>query len=238
MATPSLPIFCVFCHEVISRHPPFKGRLRDLTGQVFHRLTAQHYAYTNSKTGQAFWCCTCSCGGMAIVARSRLLAGNTRSCGCLHKEIVAQICLERSRTHGFSNTPSYMRWKGLIARCTNPKNPSYQHYGGRGITVCAQWLSSYETFARDMGEPPPKKYLERRDNNGPYSPENCYWATGTEQANNKRNNRLLTYDGMTCTLAEWARRTGIPIGRIAKRLSLGWDVSRTLTLPKDKRFKH
>lgn len=111
----------------------------------------------------------------------------------------------------------------MIARCTNQKNSAYRHYGNRGIVVCAQWLGDFMAFYRDMGpRPSPQHTLERVDNDGPYSKENCVWATKIVQANNTRKNRPLEIDGRTMTLAQWARFVGISIGTIWKRLDLGW----------------
>ena len=94
----------------------------------------------------------------------------------------------------------------MLERCRNPHNISYPDYGGRGITVCERW-HDFSCFYRDMGDPPPGTQLERRDNNQPYAPDNCYWVTRLEQANNKRNNVKLTFDGQTLSLSQWSERT-------------------------------
>jgi len=119
----------------------------------------------------------------------------------------------------------------MIQRCSNPNHPDYRHYGGRGIRVCERWLQA-ETFLADMGERPSAQHtLERKDNNGPYSPDNCRWATQIEQCQNLRKSRLLEYQGETLTIAEWARRAGLSPGALWGRLDRGWSVERALTTP-------
>lgn len=234
MANASVPNFCAYCHHGI---PSLPRLLRiNLTGRVFHRLTVQHYMEQRLK--RSYWCCACTCGNTTVAQGYLLTKGATGSCGCWRDEMMHDIMPQRLRRHGQTGTTLYVRWLGIIARCTNPNVPAYKNYGGRGITMCPRWRDSFATFAADMGEPPVGMHLERRNNDGPYSPENCYWATRTEQANNKRNNALLTWHGMTHTLAEWARRTGIPAPTVYRRLKLGWDVDHALSLPVDRRFSH
>jgi hypothetical protein len=129
-------------------------------------------------------------------------------------------------------TRFYTIWLHMNARCGDPRVPSYKHYGGRGITVCDRWHHNFEAFVDDMHPTyTDGMTIERIDNDGPYSPENCRWATQAEQALNKRNNRLLTYDGHTQPLAAWAREYGLGISCLWLRLSRGWPVERALTEP-------
>lgn len=108
--------------------------------------------------------------------------------------------------------PLYPTWYGMVARCQNPKAQSYRNYGGRGITVCDRWLESFENFYADMGDRPSNKHsLDRIDNDGPYSPENCRWATWEEQANNRRNNVWIEFQGERLSAAQWSRRLGVAI---------------------------
>jgi hypothetical protein len=226
MATSSVPDLCAYCHQEM---PPLSSQwVIDLSGKTFGRLRVHHFAHT--KRQKSYWCCTCVCGVVCIKQGVLLSSGLTRSCGCLLREN-QQARITANTTHQQTGTVLYTRWAGMIGRCTNPANAAYADYGGRGITVCPQWRASFEIFARDMGEPPPETWLERRDNNGPYSPENCYWATLYQQANNKRNNRWITYDGMTQTLAQWCRMTGIGHTTILHRLKHGWTLERALTTP-------
>jgi hypothetical protein len=111
----------------------------------------------------------------------------------------------------------------MLNRCCNENNPRYPDYGGRGIRVCKRW-HQYENFLEDMGRKPPRTFLERRNNNKNYSPSNCYWATAQQQAWNKRNNRKLTYKGVTLPLTEWARRLGIRHATLRERLERNWPL--------------
>ena len=138
----------------------------------------------------------------------------------------------RLRSHGLSYSPEYRAWQTMRLRCINPKNAAWPNYGGRGVTVCEAWLDDPTQFYRDMGpKPSPKHELDRIDNDGPYSPENCRWVTRKINDRNRRNNHLLQHDGATCTVAEWAERTGLTTVLIAHRIKAGWSVARTLTTP-------
>lgn len=234
MADISMPHFCLSCHQEI---PVLPALLRkNLVGCVFGRLTVQHFAQTRKK--KSSWCCACTCGGASTVVTYSLISGETTSCGCWRHEVLHERLPQHNRRHGQAGTSLYVRWVSMIGRCTNPTNPAYENYGGRGITVCNRWRHSFEAFAADMGMFPPGTSLERRDNNGPYSPDNCYWAPRLTQANNKRNNRLITWESATHTLAEWARLTGLSTNLIGDRLRRGWDIARALSTPLEVRYSH
>lgn len=121
----------------------------------------------------------------------------------------------------------------MLSRCLNPNAPHYADYGGRGITVCERWRE-FSNFYADMGAKPPGLTLERIDNDKGYSPENCRWATREEQARNRRSNRLITYEGVTATLAETARRVGMGVTTLRGRLDAGWSVEEAITKPSRK----
>lgn len=135
------------------------------------------------------------------------------------------------KKHGLSHTPECRAWHHMHDRCGDPDHPSYHRYGGRGITVCAEWLD-FETFYRDMGpRPSPKHTLERIKNDLGYCKDNCKWATRAEQAHNNRRTRLITFNGETLCLREWARRIGVHHSTIANRIQAGWSMERVLTRP-------
>lgn len=176
------------------------------------------------------WVCECDCGNTVEVLSCNLLGGKTKSCGC--RRFPSRK--GKYTKHGRARTAEYKIWNGIKQRCLNPNQTGYEHYGGRGITVCDRWASpdGFAAFFEDMGpRPSPELTVERRDNNGPYSPENCYWGTESEQGRNKRNNRLITFNGETLCMAAWAERNGLSLGALKQRLRAGWDVGRALTTP-------
>lgn len=112
-------------------------------------------------------------------------------------------------THRRCSTPEYYAWQHMYARCYNPKHKEFKNYGARGVSVCGQWRD-FNVFFADMGErPSPLHSLDRVDNNGNYGPENCRWATKSEQSNNKRTNRIIQHDGLALNVAQWARHLGL-----------------------------
>lgn len=134
--------------------------------------------------------------------------------------------------HGMSRTPEYRTWVGMIQRCTNENGPNYRHYGGRGITVCEKWTNSFMAFLEDMGKrPSPEMSLDRINNDLGYSKENCKWATKLEQSRNTRVNSLISHEGQTLCVSEWASLTGIPLCTIVARMGRGWTPKETLTTP-------
>jgi hypothetical protein len=139
--------------------------------------------------------------------------------------------------HGQSGaglTPEYRSWRHMHDRCLNANDQDYSNYGGRGISICQRWLDGFENFLADMGpRPSPKHSLDRIDNDGPYSPENCRWATQCEQMRNTRRTRLLTHDGLTLPLTDWAVRLGIHKASLRERLMRGWPIDLALSTPKE-----
>lgn len=141
-----------------------------------------------------------------------------------------------SRSHGHCTggrmSPEYTAWLHLNSRCKNPKDRKYPSYGGRGITVCDQWRSSFAAFLADMGlRPSPQHSIEREDNDGPYSPANCRWATKDEQNRNKRSNRYFVIAGKCLCLVDVARLAGLRLGTLRMRLEHGWSLERAFSTP-------
>ncbi len=151
-----------------------------------------------------YWC---DCGNICKKDRYCVEDNRTKSCGCLQIK------------HGMFYTSEYNIWAGLKKRCLRESNKDFYRYGGRGISVSQEWIDKFENFYRDMGPRPSKKHsIERRDNNGDYCNENCYWATRPEQYRNKSNNIKITWNGKEQTLAEWSRELGIKYGTLHKRI--------------------
>jgi len=124
----------------------------------------------------------------------------------------------------------YRAWVHMKTRCSNPNYPMFHRYGGRGITVCDEWMSNFENFLRDMGESPSDEHsLERLDTDGNYDPSNCIWASQLDQQNNRGNNRIICIGGVEKTAAAWAREYGIAYLTFMRRIYLGWDVIDALT---------
>jgi len=200
-------------------------KLKDLTGQRFGRLLVIKESGRN-KQGKAMWFCRCDCGNHKVVYSYSLISGATLSCGCLHNEGLS----ERSSTHNKSKTRLYRTWSNIKQRCYNPNFTHYKYYGGRGLKMCDEW-QSFEAFcdwaiANGYSE---NLTIERIDNDGDYEPNNCEWKTMKDQANNKSNNRKITFAGTTKTVAQWSNKTGIPYNILIRRLFRGWSIKEALT---------
>lgn len=195
------------------------GKYRDLTGQTFGRLTAMERI---NKNGRAYYLCQCSCGNVCCVFHSNLTQGFTNSCGCLQREQAA----DRQRTHNMTGTRIHSIWKAMKDRCFREKCRAYHNYGGRGITICDEWLGengflNFYNWAMDSGYRDDLT-IDRIDVNGNYCPENCRWATRKEQGNNTRKNHFVTHDGKTMTISQWADHLGVKPSLIMQRLKRGW----------------
>jgi hypothetical protein len=192
------------------------GKRIDLKGRRFNRLLVIAYAGTIGKPNcrEATWQCKCDCGNTTTVRAGDLMSGKTQSCGCFGKE----KRLEANVSHGMSHNSTYSSWKAMKKRCNNPNEIDYKYYGGRGVIVCTRWKNSFENFYSDMGEKPKGLTLERIDNNKGYSPENCYWATRSQQSRNTRTNRMIIYRGKKQCVADWADEIGINYHALYGRL--------------------
>lgn len=192
--------------------------VKELTGRKFGNLTVVRFDSTQK--GHAYWLCRCDCGNTKLARGSHLIHGNVSSCGCGKGHI----------THRESKTRLYTIWNDMRQRCENIKSPQYADYGGRGIFVCAEW-HNYENFRKWAFENGYANNLtiDRIDNNGCYCPENCRWATAKEQANNTRKTHLITYNGETHSVSEWARLLNIKQSTLSMRINkYGWSADKAL----------
>ncbi len=202
---------------------PLYRNAHNHAGQVFGRAIA--IAPVRLDNGGLGWLCACQCGRVFARLAGDLKPSKKLSCGCLNSHL----------RHGMANTSEYQTWDAMVQRCTNPKNPFFHHYGGRGITVCAAWKESFSAFYADMGDRPDNRTLDRINNNGPYSPENCRWATRSEQQSNRRPagvrkmTRRIEHNGLALTRGQWAKRLGISKSGLQHRLKAGWSLDRVLS---------
>lgn len=208
------------------------SRFIDLTGRKFNKLTVISRA-ENSNKGAIRWLCVCECGNQTIVERSNLVKGVIKSCGCYNREIVSERAKKNFTTHGLYKTRLYRTLNHILQRCYNPNNNQYKNYGGRGITVCNEWKNDCQAFFIWAISNGYKEGLtiDRIDNNGNYEPNNCRWVDMKTQANNRRTNRLISYNGQTHTMKEWAIITGINYRTLQDRLKRGWSDEKALTTP-------
>lgn len=207
------------CHSIEKA----REKLDDLIGRKFGRLEVMSFSHS-ANNRMSYWNCLCDCGNEVCVSSGNLKSGNTKSCGCY------RLDLQRERKTVKSER-LYHIWASMKQRCKNPNNHKYNDYGGRGITVCNEWevFDNFYNWSVDNGY---KEGLtiDRIDNDKGYSPDNCRWATQTEQARNKRNTIFLELDGERKPLPEWADEKNIPSSVIRKRLKMGWSVNEALNI--------
>lgn len=189
----------------------------DLTGQRFGRLTVLEFVPTDDRN--SCWKCQCDCGKIKIVRAPDLNSGRTKSCGCLRKELASK----NNTIHGKAHTKLHEVWKGIKARSYNINDKEYQHYGGRGITVCDEWRNDFMSFydwamANGYSD---TLTIDRIDNDGNYEPLNCQWVTMKEQARNKRNNIVIEYKGQQMCLPEAAEASRMSYNTLKHRYYRG-----------------
>jgi len=201
----------------------------DLTGQRFGRLLVVSQVPRESAKAITYWNCLCDCGTPCVVRSGdlRKKRGGTRSCGCLNRELASN----RLRTHGGSVDVSrrrlYRVWLGMRSRCCSPTHKYYFRYGGRGITICPDWLQDFENFWRDMSPSFQSGLtLDRIDNNAGYSKSNCRWVTRKVQNNNRRDNVWIETPAGRLTLKMAAEYYGLNFATLRQRISYGWPQSK------------
>lgn len=213
-------------------------RLKPAIGVRFGRLTVCALAPERhvSPSGRRHrrWICICDCGRVTRPTTRCLMTGHALSCGCLRLENQRR----EATKHGQSRAPENQVWRDMRSRCRNPRHRCFDRYGGRGIAVCERW-DSFAAFLGDMGpRPTPSHTIERKDNDGPYCPKNCVWATHAEQQRNRSTTRQITLNGRTMCLTDWAKEAGVSHQLISNRLAAGWSVEEALTRPVDEGRSH
>lgn len=200
---------------------------KDLSGCKFGRLTLLRRDFQYPKRG-VYWLCKCDCGKLTTVSYANLITKNTLSCGCYGREISKKNFLK----HGKSNTKLYGEWQNMKNRIS-PHYIQREDYYDRGINICQEWQKDFLAFSKWAlaNGYKPDLTLDRMDNNKGYSPNNCRWATVTQQNRNKRNNRNLDYRGETKTIAEWAEYADMKYGTLYSRIRRGWNIKDAIERP-------
>lgn len=211
------------------------ARLRlNLTGRRFCRFTVIKPVRVIARNNTLRWLCRCDCGNERILLAGDLNSGHAKSCGCYAREMAAKLQFRHGHWSNKKASPEWTAWNQMRQRCSNPKNSSFKRYGARGIVVCERW-QKFENFLADMGPKPvgPKRFfsVERKNNNGNYEPSNCKWATQTEQSNNRRSNRIVSWNGVTKTVTQWASELGIKVQTLGYRIRDAWPVEEAFTRP-------
>lgn len=208
------------------------GSHMERIGERFGKLLISQKHHVEE--GRVYYLCDCDCGNTVIVQYSHLISGNTKSCGCLQKDLTSK----RFTKHNNSTHPLYGVWTMMKQRCYNQNNKSYKNYGARGIKVCSEWKNDFDAFYKwsiNNGYEH-KLTIERLNVDGDYCPSNCTWVTQEHQQNNRRNNIVIEFGGFVGTLSQWSIRTGIPYATLRKRIvDLGWDTYEALSIPVRKR---
>lgn len=202
-------------------------KAEDLTGIRFGKLTVVERDCGDIGTG-AYWICRCDCGNYSVASTSNLKKGASKSCGCSKKENKSNL------SHGMSNSKLYKVWVAMKRRCENKADSGYHNYGGRGIAVCEEWKNDFVSFCKWAMDNGYKEGLtiDRINNDGNYSPENCRWATRKEQASNLRKTIFLEYCGERYSLSQWGDITGYGSHAIYDRVFIrGWAVEDALSIP-------
>ncbi len=204
-------------------------RVIDIIGQRFGKLLvidrSEDHIYPNGRHDLQYKC-KCDCGTEVVVLGIHLRSGHVKSCGCYRRETTAK----NMATHKMTNTRIYAIWKNMKQRCSNPNRKDYSLYGGRGISVCKEWINNFNAFLSwsiDSGYDNTLS-LDRIDVNGDYEPKNCRWVTQKKQCNNTRRNIIIEMDGEIHTLKEWCEILGKKYSKVSCRVRRGWEPSEAL----------
>ena len=192
------------------------GNFIDVTGQRFGRLVVVERVKINNRSR---WLCKCDCGNETFAEVTHLRNGHKKSCGCLHNDLSRERLVKKNLTHGESNTRLYKIWSDIKKRCYRKTFWAYDRYGGRGITLCKEWHDylAFRDWCVNNGYQD-NLTIDRIDNDGNYEPNNCHWVDRKTQANNRNNTKLITYNGNTKTIAQWAETLGINYRTLYNRI--------------------
>lgn len=216
-------------YKITSRECLLKGRTKscgcltrsgeNLVGKKFNRLTVIAFSH-KGKNSHRYWKCLCDCGNETVVNTNSLKAGSVKSCGCLRDELIIK--------HNKSYSKLYKIWSSMKDRCLNKNHHAYASYGGRGISICDEWLNDFNCFYEWAISSSYKEglSLDRIDNDGNYEPSNCRWATRVEQQNNRRTNKRIEYNGEIHTIPEWSKILNINVSTLLYRLHAGWSIEK------------
>lgn len=186
----------------------------------------------NSQPGIVRWNCICDCGNVLSIRGGNLRSGNTKSCGCVRNEMTGRRSLKHGQSVGYKSTPEHRAWKQALNRCRNSKLKSWEHYGGRGISVCPEWEASFQAFFDHVGNrPSPVHSLDRINVDGNYEPGNVRWATRVEQARNTRRNTQFEYRGEAGCFADMVDIAGINYSTAKDRKLHGWSIADIIETP-------
>ena len=211
--------------------------LKDFTGQRFGRLLVLKRV-ENNKFNQVRWLCRCDCGNEKIVTANSLRNGDTRSCGCLKKEQDYKNIIKVK--HNMTNTRLYSIWRGMKSRCSSKNGKKHEFYYDKGIKICDEWKNDFINFYNWAMTNGYKDDLtiDRIDNDGNYEPNNCRWATVTEQNNNQSNNIRIKYEEFEYSLKDLSVKYNIKVSTLNSRLKNGWDIEKALNTPVQKKKKN
>ena len=205
------------------------GIFIDLSNERFGRLTVLKQSTNRGRLVQ--WCCKCDCGNETLATTKKLRNGRKQSCGCLWYPAIVKAKTKHGHSADGTTSAELKAWMSLRNRCNNPMNRSYHRYGGRGIKVCERW-DDFSNFLADMGPRPSVLHsIDRIENNSSYSPDNCRWATKTEQARNKGSTVLVNYGGKIMCVKEVSVLCGVGQGTILYRIHAGWPEHRLFVPP-------
>lgn len=206
--------------------------IADIKGNRYNKLVALEFSHSHQKN--AYWKFQCDCGQVTTLAAHSVKRGDSKSCGCLRKQVSTELNTKHGQTRQNAEyNRLYRIWSQMKRRCYLDTVKAYPRYGGRGIRVCDQWLDDFEAFKAWALSNGYKAHLtiDRRDNDGHYTPENCRWVTYKKQANNRSTNRMVIYRGEPVTLASLSDMSGIPQGTLAYRLDNGWSPDEAASTP-------